>query len=123
MPSFFDFQTGSEARRLSDSSSPLLGRFRAVPTAHQRRSRGRGTLFGGYYGYESVFGHEDDSPSEDDDDDDDDDDEDDGLLRRCGHKLRDLWLEPKQAAVARAVRWWWSRWVVLAVLPAALVSG
>jgi len=36
--------------------------------------------------------------------------------------MRDLWIEPKQQAVTRAVERWWVRWVVLAVLPAALVS-
>lgn len=104
-----------------------------MPTATQRsRGGGRGysgTLFGSYgYGYGGVFGGEDDSPSESEDDDDDEDGSDVDrhravLLRRCARKLRDLWLEPKQAAVARAIRRWWSRWVVLAVLPAALVSG
>jgi hypothetical protein len=36
--------------------------------------------------------------------------------------MRDLWLEPKQAVVTKAVERWWNRWFVLAVLPAALVS-
>ena len=48
--------------------------------------------------------------------------EDMSLVRRWGRVQRDLWLEPKQAAVARMVERWWSRWAVLIVLPAALVS-
>ena len=54
---------------------------------------------------------------------DDGEDEDDrGRLRRWGSWQRDLWLEPKQSAVARVVDKWWRRWGVLVVLPAALVS-
>jgi hypothetical protein len=64
--------------------------------------------------------------SNDDDDDDDEDDladsEDMGRLRRWGRIQRDLWLEPRQAVVAKLVDKWWSRWALLAVLPAALVS-
>lgn len=46
-----------------------------------------------------------------------------GPLKRWGRTQRDLWLEPKQAVVARVVDRWWTRWAVLAVLPAVLVSG
>jgi hypothetical protein len=48
--------------------------------------------------------------------------EDMGVVRRWGRVQRDLWLEPKQAAVARLVDRWWGRWLVLVVLPAVLVS-
>ena len=51
------------------------------------------------------------------------DGEDMGALKRWGRTQRDLWLEPKQAVVARVVDKWWTRWAVLAVLPAVLVSG
>jgi hypothetical protein len=124
MPSFFQFQQGTESRvRLNTDSSPLLGRFRAVPdTSGRRRSRaysGNG-LFGTFnsarIGYEVVFG----AGSEDEDS--GDEEEHNGVLRRWGRKARDLWLEPKQAAVKRTVDRWWSRWVVLAVMPAALVG-
>jgi hypothetical protein len=132
MPSFFQFQQGTESRvRLNTDSSPLLGRFRAVPdtSAGRRRSRGYsgngifGTFSAARIGYEVVFG----GGSEDGSDEDPEGEDEGGLrlsrvLRRWRRKARDLWLEPKQAAVRRTVDTWWSRWVVLAVLPAALAS-
>jgi hypothetical protein len=48
--------------------------------------------------------------------------EDMGRLQRWGRTQRDLWLEPKQAAVGKLMERWWSRWAVLVFLPAALVS-
>ncbi|CZR55337.1 uncharacterized protein PAC_05224 [Phialocephala subalpina] len=122
MPSFFDFQQGNETHGPATDSSPLLGRFRAVPDAQRHGSRShRNSLLGlwigrGSGGYGSVFA------SNDDDDDEDDlaDSEDMGRLRRWGRIQRDLWLEPRQAVVAKLVDKWWSRWALLAVLPAAL---
>lgn len=123
MPSFFDFQQGNETRGPANDSAPLLGRFRAVPDAQRRGSRShRNSLLGLWTGrgsgrgYGSVFG------AEDDDEDDLADTEDMGRLRRWGRIHRDLWLEPRQTVVARLVDKWWSRWALLAVLPAALVS-
>ena len=127
MPSFFQFQQGTESRaRLNTDSSPLLGRFRAVPdtSGGRRRSRGYsgngifGTFRAARIGYEAVFG----GGSEDGESEEGEDGHN-GVVRRWGRKLRDLWLEPKQAAVRRTVDRWWSRWVVIAVLPAALVSA
>lgn len=46
-----------------------------------------------------------------------------GLVKGLSRTLRDLWLDPKQAAVGRVVDKWWTRWTVLVVLPAALVSA
>jgi hypothetical protein len=121
MPSFFNFQVGDSSRAPNpNDSSPLLGRFRAVP---QRNSViGRRTSIGRGLGlaYGSVFGGLDGGE-------DSEDGEDEGVgggagwtaWRRWG---RDLWMEPKQAAVAKAVNRWYSRWAVLVVLPAALVS-
>lgn len=43
-------------------------------------------------------------------------------LRRWGKRLNDTWVNPKAGAVRRTVDLWWSRWGVLVVLPAALVS-
>jgi hypothetical protein len=125
MPSFFDFQQGNEGRGPTNDSSPLLGRFRAVPDAPRRSHRNSVGLLGGFpfarsleRGYGSVFG----SLGGEDGSDDDVDGEDIGAMRRWGRTQRDLWLEPKQAAVARIVNRWWSRWAVLVILPAALVS-
>lgn len=42
--------------------------------------------------------------------------------RRLWRKTEDTWVTPKAAAVKRVVDLWWSRWAVLVVLPAALVS-
>lgn len=68
MPSFFAFQQGTESRVTASESSPLLGRFRAVPDAQRRarRSNSNGLLgsltsgrgFGGRYSL--VFGNADD---------------------------------------------------------------
>lgn len=117
MPSFFDFQQGNETRGPATDSSPLLGRFRAVPDAQRHGNRShRNSLLGLWTGRGSgVF-------NTDEDGEDLSDTEDMGRLRRWGRIQRDLWLEPRQAVVARLVDKWWSRWTLLAVLPAALVS-
>lgn len=120
MPSFFAFNEGSETRGPTNDSTPLLGRFRAVPERQGRRSHrnsilnfsGTGTFGRGISG---IFGNESDSE-------DDFEDEDVSALRRWGRIQKDLWLEPKQVAVGRLVDRWWSRWAVLILLPAALVS-
>ena len=123
MPSFFAFQQGTESRGPANDSSPLLGRYRAVPNVqrHGRRSHRNsliGSLTGGRgFGYGAVFGD-----AEDSDEGDLLEREDTGALRRWGRTQRDLWLEPRQAAVGKLVEKWWSRWTVLAALPAALVS-
>lgn len=123
MPSFFAFQQGSDSRGPSYDASPLLGRYRAVPRRHRSSSflgfspTGRGLGVG----YGSLFVNRDED-GEDADGDDDDENEGLGALSRLGAILRDLWIEPKQAVVARTVRRWWMRWFVLAVLPALLVS-
>ncbi len=128
MPSFFAFQQGTESRAPVSESSPLLGRFRAVPDAQRRARRSNsnsllGSLTGGRgFGgrYSLVFGNADDNDS---DEGDLVDGEDMSALKRWGRVQRDLWLEPKQVAVAKVVDKWWTRWAVLAVLPAALVSN
>ncbi|RDW82640.1 hypothetical protein BP6252_03752 [Coleophoma cylindrospora] len=121
MPSFFTFQQGAEplANDASDSA-PLLGRFRAVPDVqrHGRRSHRNSILNrlsgAGIYG---SFGSIGDGSS-----DGEAIEGDDGLrwFRRWARALKDLYIEPKQSAVAKVVNVWWSRWLVLIVLPAAL---
>ncbi|KAL2756738.1 hypothetical protein ACRALDRAFT_2134775 [Sodiomyces alcalophilus JCM 7366] len=148
MPPFFQFTQGTESRaRPASDASPLLGRFRAVPPPHLNRrpsagalgffssalGNGRGSVHGGYgallaselndhatwTALAGAFGH-------------DDDDEDDAsggrsrrgrTWRRLWCKTVDLWFEPRQAAVKRAVDAWWSRYFVLVILPAALAVG
>lgn len=130
MPSFFQFQQGTESRaRLNTDSSPLLGRFRAVPDTSAGRRRSRGYSGNGIFGTfsaarigEVVFGNGSEDGSEDEGEEGEGDSRVTRVLKRWRRKARDLWLEPKQAAVRRTVDIWWSRWAVLAVMPAALVS-
>lgn len=151
MPDFFPFipgtETGRAARQHASDASPLLGRFRAVPTASRSAAQqlgllstngGRGSVHVGY-GALLVAGIDSDSEEEDDDDD-DDMGNDNGSDRRCANvmrrglriwrrfarssrrNVRDLWVAPRQTAVKRVVESWWRRWGVLVFLPAALVS-
>jgi hypothetical protein len=46
-----------------------------------------------------------------------------GLISGWIKTSKDLWLDPKQATVKRVVDKWWTRWLVLVILPAALVSS
>lgn len=118
MPSFFTFQTGDSSRALSDSS-PLLGRFRAVPDSRSRRAsllRRRSAVWG--YGYgAAAFGSLTSLGTSDDRG-----ESEGGRVKGWGRNLRDLWLEPKSGMVARAVERWWWRWLLLVGLPAVLVS-
>jgi hypothetical protein len=131
MPSFFQFTQGTESRtRFQGDSSPLLGRFRAVPPPpdlHRRRSSQLGLLssFNGrgsvHVGYGAVIAAELDA----EDTQDaliDDEDEDLSWWDRTTRKLVDLWVEPRQGAVKKLVDVWWSRYGVLVFMPAALVS-
>ncbi|RAL58184.1 hypothetical protein DID88_002320 [Monilinia fructigena] len=103
MPSFFTFQQG---------------RFRAVPDAHRLgRGRRRSLLGFNVDGFGGAFGGRDD---DDEGDVDGCDEEEFGIWKRWGRSMKDLWLEPRQGAVAKAVDKWWCRCLVLVVLPAAL---
>lgn len=122
MPSFFAFQQGAESRGHGASdSSPLLGRFRAVPAGSGRRAHRNSFLdrLSGSASYGSLGRSVGDVSG----DGDTVDWEDEGYMQRCWRGMRDLWLEPKHHAVGRVVDNWWSRWAVLAVLPAAVVSS
>ncbi len=44
------------------------------------------------------------------------------VARNSRRTVRDLFITPRQKAVKRVVEKWWSRWGVLVILPAALVS-
>jgi len=133
MPSFFQFTQGTESRARPHDSSPLLGRFRAVPPRDglpRRRSSQLGLLSAGargsvHVGYGALLAAElDDADSDDSDSDLDADDDDDGvrgLWRRAVRRQVNLWVDPKQGAVKKVVDVWWSRYGLLVLMPAALV--
>lgn len=158
MPSFFSFQQGSENVqniRYGTETSPLLGRFRAVPRpsdldrSSSRRPRSTsqlGLLSAGWrssvhVGYGALIAAELEAAEDEEGDDGDDEDEGEGesesdvfspgrtrpsrfarRIRRVAKRINDTWVNPKAGAVRRTVDLWWSRWGVLVVLPAALVS-
>ncbi|KAF6833375.1 hypothetical protein CPLU01_05569 [Colletotrichum plurivorum] len=129
MPSFFQFTQGNESRtRLTSDSSPLLGRFRAVPPqsdppGRRRRSstlglftsNNRGSVYVGYGALLSAAGLENPENEasrvgwEDL-----------SLWQRTWQRIKDVWVEPTQSAVKSVVDVWWSRYGVLVVMPAAL---
>lgn len=164
MPTFFSFEQGSEshARPPASDTSPLLGRFRAVPRdggIAATRSNRRGSLglltraswrnsvhVGHGYGALLAAGLEDEQRQQQQQqqqhhqyqsrqDGSSGDDDDDLLLtdeteptwvrwcRRRWRRVDELWINPRQAAVRRVTGVWWSRWLVLVVLPAALAVG
>lgn len=137
MPSFFQFTQGTESRVRPNDSSPLLGRFRAVPPRPEfgvrrnsqlgllsdRLAAGRGSV---HVGYGAILAASlGDSDSEDE------------CIRRDGRLevpetltvwewlwqkwVIDLWVEPRQSAVKKVVDRWWSRYGLLVFLPAILV--
>ncbi|KEZ42384.1 Conserved fungal protein [Scedosporium apiospermum] len=139
MPSFFQFTQGTESRaRFNPDSSPLLGRFRAVPPRPglgRNRSTGnqpgpfsslRGSV---HVGYGSILAAAGLGVGDDSDSDSDFEDELAALegvgpvrrlWRRNVRKVFDLWVEPKQTAVKRVVDHWWGRYGALVVMPAIL---
>lgn len=132
MPSFFNFQQGRESQYhvSASDSSPLLGRFRAVPQRNSLLLSGSALLgsikgFGeSYIGY-GTAGSSWNGPVVGDGEQEHYGVDEDGLVgwaRRWLRLQEDLWLEPKQVAVARVVSRWWSRWMVLVGMPAVLVS-
>lgn len=128
MPTFFSFQQGTESRQSADAS-PLLGRFRAVPGQARRASLlGKrdsilASLGGSVgYGYGTLFrtrsqGSECESSVAGEGEDDEG-----SWISGIVRRINDVWIEPKQGDVRRMVDWWWKRWGVLYVLPAAIVS-
>ncbi|KAF4925978.1 hypotheticall protein [Colletotrichum viniferum] len=128
MPSFFQFTQGNESRtRFTSDSSPLLGRFRAVPqnsdvSGRRRRSstlglfsNNRGSVHVGYGALLSAAGLDDN-----DDGADRVDLVDLSLWQRTWRRIVDVWVEPKQSAVKKVVDVWWSRYGCLVLMPAAL---
>lgn len=132
MPSFFQFTQGTESRFRPNDSSPLLGRFRAVPPRSDLGPRrpsqlgllaealgnGRGSV---HVGYGAIIAAElgDDAQSTIDDDDIEDDR---SWVERVWQRwIVDLWVEPRQAAVRKVLDTWWSRYGFLVLMPAVLV--
>ncbi|KAG5965832.1 hypothetical protein E4U57_003609 [Claviceps arundinis] len=143
MPSFFQFTQGTESHSRPSDSSPLLGRFRAVPPRpglSRRRSSqlgllsdhfssvtgdGRGSVHVGYGALVAtqLLNHGNDNNDNDDDDGyamDLDGDEAWVGQRLWQRWILDLWVRPKQTAVKRMVDRWWTRYGLLVFLPAAL---
>lgn len=149
MPSFFSFEQGNESCARHTDASPLLGRYRAVPTASSTSNRrgslglltraswrnsvhvghGYGALLTAGLGDSSGINSSSSGSSSDDEDDDTDADRmaDEGrsrlvtwLRKKWRRKVRNVWITPKQGAVRRLSAVWYSRWFVLVVMPAAL---
>ncbi|ODA78411.1 hypothetical protein RJ55_05792 [Drechmeria coniospora] len=142
MSSFFQFTQGTESRTRPTDTSPLLGRYRAVPPRpglglgldkHRRHSQlglladqlgpGRGSV---HVGYGALLAAELEAEANDEDDDGAGGDggeafEGRSLCRRLWRRWAlDLWVHPKQTAVKRVVDRWWSRYGLLVFLPAIL---
>lgn len=121
MPSFFTFQTGNERPWSradgNNDTSPLLGRFRAVPTAQPRRRRSVGDLISSISGYgTTIFGEDRNAELEEE--------EGNGSwwINFWQKGIRDVWITPTPVGVRGVVERWWWRWWVLVGLPAGLVS-
>ena len=132
MASVFQFTQGSESRVRPNDSSPLLGRFRAVPPRpglSQRRSSNLGVgllsdrLLGSEGGRGSVhvgYGALVAAQIAGVDDDYDQDDYDDAPSRLWRGWVMDLWVNPQQGPVKKMVDRWWSRYGLLVFVPAVL---
>ncbi|KAL2675328.1 hypothetical protein Neosp_011512 [[Neocosmospora] mangrovei] len=142
MPSFFQFTQGSESRVRPNDSTPLLGRFRAVPprpgVVPRRHSQlgllsstaafdGRGSVH--ILGYGAVpssavaaeLAHIDDAGSTTSSD--GLEDERTAWERAWQRWVLDIWVDPRQSAVKRVVDKWWSRYGFLVLMPALLAVG
>ncbi|RDA89525.1 hypothetical protein CP533_1516 [Ophiocordyceps camponoti-saundersi (nom. inval.)] len=118
--SFFQFTQGTESRTRPSDSSPLLGRYRAVPPPRGSdplsAGEGRGSV---HIGYGALIAAAAAAAADGDGDGDDDDNEE----RRNRSWFRDLWVAPRQSAVKRAVDRWWRLYGLVVILPAVLVVG
>lgn len=135
MPSFFQFTQGSESRVRPTDSSPLLGRYRAVPPRPRRPSSPLGLLSARYengrdsihVGYGALIVAEIEAGLLDGRDGSRaGDTTDDGGSRSKWERLWqsyfiDLFVNPRPSAVKRVVDRWWTRYGLLVLLPAALV--
>jgi hypothetical protein len=117
MQNLFSFQQGTESRVRQEQESPLLGRFRALPSnAFENRRQGNsGGVFGTFRSRAGSLGRRTLGWSGNDSTEDVNDIDDSNLIR-------DLLVDPKDYAVKRAIDSWFGRWMLMAVLPAAIVS-
>ncbi|KJZ77387.1 hypothetical protein HIM_03111 [Hirsutella minnesotensis 3608] len=140
MSSFFQFTQGTESHSRPSDSSPLLGRFRAVPprpglgtsaTGHRygqlgilsdrlaANGGGRGSV---HVGYGALIAAELEAAQEEEDVNEQAVQPD--LGRSWVHFWRayflDLWVAPRHSAVKKMVDGWWSRYALLVGLPAVL---
>lgn len=130
MPAFFQFTQGSESRVRPTDSSPLLGRYRAVPPrpgiGPRRPSSPLGLLSNGresiHVGYGALIVAEIEAGLLSDGSGEDDRAVGDSRWERLwqGYFI-DLFVDPRPSAVKRVVDRWWSRYGLLVFLPAALV--
>ena len=113
--SFFTFQQGSDTRSLPppDSESLRYGRFRAFSPARQQRSLQN--LFSAFTDNTQDYGSINLQAEEDDEEEAEEVDE-----RWWPDRL---FLSPRRGTVRRIMETWWSRWAVLIVVPAVIVSG
>ncbi|KAK3984383.1 hypothetical protein QBC44DRAFT_388490 [Cladorrhinum sp. PSN332] len=138
-PTFFSFEQGSERAQNvrhynTVESSPLLGRFRAVPRQDYRSPKPRigrsrtapGSLGGAgwrgsvHVGYGAISQEEEDREEEEEEEGPDSDGEEVVGFGRVWRRLKNTWVDPKAVVVRRLVDVWWTRWGVLVVLPASL---
>lgn len=139
MSSFFQFTQGTESHHARPSdSSPLLGRFRAVPPRPglgQNRygqlglfgdrlaanGGGRGSV---HVGYGVLVAAELEAAQQEEEEEGHDDHEDNRpprWKRSWRAYTLDLWVVPRHSAVRKVVDAWWSRYGLLVLLPAILV--
>lgn len=130
MPAFFQFTQGSESRVRPTDSSPLLGRYRAVPPrpgiGPRRPSSPIGLLSNGHdsihVGYGALIVAEIEAGLLSDGSGEDDRAVGDSKWERLWQSyFIDLFVDPRPSAVKRVVDRWWSRYGLLVFLPAALV--
>lgn len=134
MPTFFQFTQGSESRVRPTDSSPLLGRYRAVPPRPRRPSSPLGLLSAHHengrdsihVGYGALIVAEIEAGLLDGRDGSGAGDiTEDGEPRSRWERLWqsyfiNLFVNPRPSAVKRVVDRWWTRYGLLVLLPAAL---
>ncbi|KAI6251104.1 hypothetical protein HI914_00289 [Erysiphe necator] len=126
MPSFFNFQQDAESGGPVNETTPLLGRFRALPNTNQSpgmssygyqisaelfdaRKKKRGYLNihinnSRRYSLDSCTSGAEDLER----------------LKRWRNILKNSVLEPKPKTISKIAERWWSRWIVLIILPSTL---
>ncbi|KAI5467433.1 hypothetical protein BGZ63DRAFT_419140 [Mariannaea sp. PMI_226] len=139
MPTFFQFTQGTESHVRPNDTTPLLGRFRAVPPRQEaslRRSNqtfvpglsllsgslgdGRGSVHIGYAGAGASLAASLIQDASGTTSSDELEDELTSWERAWQRWVLDIWVEPRQSAVRRVVDKWWSRYGFLVLMPAVM---